>query len=379
MINKMDKKTYIFSSGIIMFAILLCLISSLSGSPLSQILQILIIALSATLVLFQINLDKNYMATLIHRHKRDRQHESASATESLTKIFENLDLLQRNLEIGNLNTIESVDKSLSTVRHELYSRVTYESSYRDKVMTDLLKGSINNSDIRVRSGIEELKASMDALKLEFINLKKNQFFEENKEMSNPVSLPSVMREDKNTPTLYGRGAALVPTDPARETKLFQKMNTKIVYKFILIGSESLHSYLEQGYSDCIVINPSTALAYLDQPIPDKAAEIQQVPVLIMEPAAFEQGLWAATLTSAGLKQFTMLTRLVTRVRELEGFSFLVGEIRSPSTFSTSLSQMVDVHVTQEEFQDDWAFDAQLKIPRQLQAYVVSKENTNNGS
>lgn len=177
------------------------------------------------------------------------------------------------------------------------------------------------------------------------------------------------------PTAHGRGAALVAKDPNRAESISSRIlvpNDNILFS---IGSQKMNMILgEQSNYPIVSVFPNSIVSEFQKLF--ESLDANATVVLVIEAKALSDGAWASSLSAAGSRLFTVLDSVIKELRDRGGFTFLVGEFKAKNTFTNSLADNVDSHITDENFKEDWALDASLSLPRALRSYALEGGNAN---
>ncbi|PRB72735.1 hypothetical protein CQ011_03630 [Arthrobacter sp. MYb213] len=264
---------------------------------------------------------------------------------------------------------ESFVNELNKTQQRQYiieNKITYELGYLSKSFSDSLEESnrnvkslIDSSDTLNRLALEKLARDVSGIQSKI----------------GPVSVSAPLRSEtsantltSNVRSLFGRGAASVQEDPERTRKIYNRLAGKPVLTPFVIGSPEIKAFIFENLGKKPVsLHPSLGTHVINNILTDD--ETCSIPILIIEASVLESGLWASSLSSSGTRIYQALSDLITFTREKQGFSFLVGSVHSANTFSTSLQNRVDSCITTSDFEEDWAVDADLTLPRNLQMFL----------
>lgn len=322
MLQKLDKKTKILISVVLLSSAVVCVTFAASKFPVASTVAVLAFTISILIVIVQINLDKRFITKTV-----DRLSKSANANGVHLKQLESL-VGQAKEQISSSRRAVQAGQTAVTQSPEEISVATGDSLQLTNLGNSSLIGSVRNlSEAGVR---------------------------------------------RNTPSSRGRGAAAVARDPERGVKISKRLARHGERSILLIGSPKLEKFLQREMfnvkTSCIT--PSNILVEFQEVLGNDNSGIP--PLFIIETKILECGIWGSALSSSGTQRFAQISTLVDEIRKLGGFSLLAGSFEIKNTFTNSLESIVDIYITIEPFQDDWSENANLEIPRMIQNYLESQ-------
>lgn len=348
MLSKLDKKTKLLLIALLISSVIVCIAFISNGSSPSIVVAITAIAIAVAAIVIQINLDKRFVTARVER-----------LAKSLTKQNSVIDVTKRELSDINSQFVSSrtvlqgglarVEKKLETNNTQIASELNVsQSQLQDSLIA--IKDSVEN--------LPQTPSSRNAL------------------VNRGVKRLGQPRPSANTQLTHGRGAAAVARDPQRVTRITERLTRRGGRPVFVISTDGLLRYINANIAGAKTarLSPSGFLMEFERLLSD--SENGFPPLLIIESKFLESGVWGPALSSSGTDKFSAISSFIAEIRQLDGFSVLVGAFEIKNTYTRSLESLVDIQVLKDEFEDDWSSGASLAIPRILQNYLNDfKENS----
>ncbi|MFJ2351662.1 hypothetical protein [Glutamicibacter sp. NPDC087673] len=385
MMRNLDRKTWLLGVTVTLAALVCIVFTAFNTKNITFPLVLSFTWIVSIFVIVQTNLDKAFLAKRIERVKREILQVEKSSTEQinyeLSGLLEFIDKKHSNstrevsakLENSFEPKLDNVLSRFIQDQKKLEKKITYEIPYMTKSLVDALEQSSRNIIHEIGKTQQSNNAGLE---------KALRKFTDQTVLSdrNPSPLTRNMltknhsynNESRDPSTVYGRGAAAVQADPERTFKIFSRLKLNREFRVFLLGSDQLELHLSNELGiQVTTLHPSAGGYEVTSALSETTSQV--ISIFIIEMNALDDGIWASSLSSSGTRLYRTIGEISGIIREKQGFSFLVGNGKSANTFSSSLESNVDACITTKEFEEDWAFDTELRIPRLLQDYLNEKE------
>lgn len=386
MIKKLDKKTKILLLLIVTAAIGFMILSIFLNYPLNSSLALLVGSFMLCAMVIQINLDKRFTSQQLARIQNRVNNDFLEINKGINSLTVQISAIGLRGESLSAHILD-VSEPTAPLAHRLDAyeqyalefkrKLSYELHYANKQFSDDLRllESNHSRDLAVlRRAHEGLASKISSLAEKIGTDHVGGSDATVKARKQPFRLQTSLVSAKK-PTAHGRGAALVAKDPNRAESISSRIlvpNDNILFS---IGSQKMNMILgEQSNYPIVSVFPNSIVSEFQKLF--ESLDANATVVLVIEAKALSDGAWASSLSAAGSRLFTVLDSVIKELRDRGGFTFLVGEFKAKNTFTNSLADNVDSHITDENFKEDWALDASLSLPRALRSYALEGGNAN---